>query len=516
VVAHAAARRLSRVEYEHTVRDLLGLPADKAVASALPTDESVAGYATNSVAPPTAALAETYFAVAEGLVAAADLRRLAACADTPADAAWGTDTCARTFVRAFLRRAFRRPPTQAEIARHMAVFASKRRSGSPDPFSDGLRLVVTAALSSPSFLYRGVPPASGRSGTPALVPPFDLATRLAYFLWSSGPDDRLLDLAQQGGLGTGAAVEAEARRMLADPRAVDAWRSFHRQWLGLQHMPDKSKRTYPEWGDGLWRSMQRELDLFVEHVYGTGSHTLPELLLSRTTFVDEKLAPIYGVAPPPGPGFWRVDLPGGERGGVFTRAAFLTANAFPDQASPIHRGKFVRENLLCQIVPEPPNGLDLTPPKVDPKKPTKERYEDHRLQGLCSRCHRMMDPLGFAFQHYDGVGRWQTRDGEHPVDAVGEIEFAGPLDGEVKGALALGDRLTGSAEVQRCVARQWIRFALGRMDHPGEACLVDQIQARFASANLDLHELLVAIAGSDLMRLRGVVTAAPQDVAHAP
>jgi hypothetical protein len=509
VIAHAPARRLTRVEYDNSVQDLLGLGPETRPAEAFPTDDSVAGFDTNSLGPPTRVALERAFAAAEALAEVADVRRLAACADpglaggggprAGARPAWGTPACARRFVATFLHRAFRRPPAPAERARFERAFVRRRRAAG---FEAGLRVVIAGALASPSFLYRGPLPAAPGAGARQPLSGPELAARLSYFLWASTPDDALLAAAEAGALAYPGTLEAEARRLLADARAGRAWTSFYRQWLGLGRDPDKSRRAYPVWSASLWRSMLGELDAFVEHLRATPS--LEALLLAPYSFIDARLAEIYGVPPPAEPGFRRVDLPAAERAGVLTQPAFLTANAFPDQPSPIHRGKFVRENLLCQTVPEPPDGLDITPPKVDPKKPAKERFEDHRLQGVCSRCHELMDPIGFAFQHYDGIGRWQTRDGEHAVDAVGEIAGAGDIDGEVDGALELARRLAASPVVHRCLARQWVRFALGRADAPGEACFIDRIQERFTARGLDLRELLVAVATSDLFRFRGL------------
>jgi hypothetical protein len=394
------------------------------------------------------------------------------------------------------RRAYRRPLEAAETERLMGAYRAKRaRGGDQDA---GLRHVVALILQSPWFLYRvEVPPADAR---PAPLDPFELATRLSYFLWASLPDDRLLDLAQTGALAQAPTLEAEARRLLADGRAVDTLRSFHRQWLEIEKLDGVSKdvKLFPTFA-GLRGSMTGEVNRFVEDLFRRGNGSLTTMLTAGYSFLDAALARHYG-APAPATAWARVELPAGQRSGVLTQAAWLSVMSLPTKPSPIHRGKFVRENVLCHEVPPPPPGVETSTAKPDESLPLKQFYEEHRRLPACAACHALMDPIGFGFMHYDAIGRWQTMDGRAPVDATGDISGTRQVDGPYTGAVELGRKLAASREVQRCLARQWLRYGLGRMETEAEACLVDGIFERFARAGLDMRELLIAVVASDLFR----------------
>jgi hypothetical protein len=181
----------------------------------------------------------------------------------------------------------------------------------------------------------------------------------------------------------------------------------------------------------------------------------------------------------------------------------MTVLASSEQTSPILRGKFVRERLLCQAIPPPPPGVAITPPKVDPKVPTKKRFARHRTDPTCSTCHEKMDPLGFGFEHYDALGAWRSSDGAFPVDAGGLVSGTSDADGPFDGAVELGVRLASSDQVRRCVATQWFRAALGRGDRAEDAASLDSAYQAFARAGFDVRELIVAIATSDAFRRVG-------------
>ncbi len=491
VAGLSEVRRLTGVEYRNSVRDLLGMT--KLPIEQLPLDEAIAGFDANAVAPVGRPLVETYIAAAEALAAAAPLLAL-----LPTDCEeLGHGLCAAQFAKGFLRRAFRRPTGAAELRRFTALFEVRR--GTPI-FETSARQFIAATLASPSFLYRGRGVVAATQDWSSRHGAYELATRLSYFLWATTPDDRLLDLAESGALLSPATLEGEARRLLADSRAGEARRSFFHQWLGLTRYPDKSRRTYPDWGPELWASMRQEIDAFVDDLFTGGDGRLTTLLAASYTFVDTRLASLYGVPVPKAPGSSRVELPSGQRAGVLTSAALLSALSRPSEPSPIHRGKFVRENLLCQGVPDPPPNIDITPPPMDPTKPTKERFAEHRESGVCSRCHALMDPIGFGFQRYDGVGRWRSTDGNFPVDDGGEIAGSVDADGAFVGARALADRLVRSPEVQMCMTRQWFRFAMGRAESAEDMRGLRPVFERFVGSGLDMRELVIALATSDLFR----------------
>ena len=491
-VGIARLRRLTRAEYRNTIRDLLGLPA--AIETFQP-DDATHGYAANAVVPVTRVAVEDYQRSAESLAAAIDLVTL-----LPCNAADGS-ACARTFIEDFGPRAYRRPLESSEIDSLLALFEQEHAEAG---FDAAARLVVEAMLMSPSFLYRVELGAGGDGSDVVPLTDYELASRLSYFLWASTPDDALLAAAAQGSLSDPAELEAQARRMLEDDKARDALVSFYEQWLELTELTSiqKDAGLYPEASPALLSAMYVETMVFIDAVMRGPDPSLRHLLTASYSYANATMAEHYGVTPPSNdPGAWlKVELPAGQRSGLLTHASVMTALAEPNQASPVLRGQFVRARLMCSPPPPPPADADITPPEVDPSLPTADRWAQHREDPACRGCHELMDPIGLGFSHYDAIGRWTTQDGEHPVDAGGEILHGGDLDGTFDGAVELGARLAESPQVHQCVARQWLRFALGRFEAEEDQCSLDAIDLAFADDELDLHELVVAIVTSDTFR----------------
>lgn len=492
VAAPVPLRRLTREEYNNTVRDLLAdttRPAD-----AFPPDEAAFGFEANNVAPVTTPLVGRYMDAAEALAATARERidKLAPCPTGQDPAA-----CARRFVDAFGRLAFRRPLEDRERSALLATYADKAQLSD---YGSGIQLVIEVMLQSPQFLYRVEPHTKATTTTRALDG-YELATRLSFFIWASTPDDALLDEAEAGRLSAPGDVERAARRMLKDGRAIDGVRSFHRQWLGLSELETASKEGAfataftPE----LKGAMVEETLRFTTHAVQAGGDTVKTLLTSHQSFVNASLAKLYGVAPPVA-GFALVDLPAHQRSGILTDASVMTVLASADQTSPILRGKFVREKLLCQPIAPPPPKTNLTPPRVDPHLTAKQRFMQHRTDPSCSGCHDLMDPIGFGFEHYDALGGWRAIDGALPVDAQGEISTTGDSDGTFDGAVELGERLAASERVRRCIATQWFRFALGRNELEADQPSIAEAYQTFSRQGFDVRELIVAITRSHAFR----------------
>jgi len=491
-VAPVPLRRLTREEYNNTVRDLLAdttRPAD-----AFPPDEAVGGFESNNLAPVTPATVERYMDAAEVLAAKANKRldALAPCAEGRPH-----DICAGEFVDTFGRLAFRRPLDEGERSALMALYADKAARSN---YAGGIQLAIEAMLQSPQFLYR-VEPAEGPSSSTRALSGYELATRLSFFVWASTPDSQLLDDAAAGRLSAPDGVERAARRMLKDPRAVDGIKSFHRQWLGLAQLETASKDVAlgPAFTPELKSAMVEETLRFTAHAVLAGGDTVETLLTSSASFVNAPLAKVYGV-PPPAEGFAMVDLPPGQRSGVLTHASVMTVLTHADETSPILRGRFVREKFLCQVIPPPPPSVNTTPPKIDPALTTKQRFAQHRTDPSCAACHQMMDPIGFGFEHYDAIGSFRAVEGAFPIDAVGELSSTDDADGPFDGAVELGVRLAASEEVRRCIAKQWFRFALGRSERDGDATSVAAAYRAFAREGFDVRELVVAIAKSHAFR----------------
>ena len=487
-------RRLTRQEYNQTVRDLLG--DDTAPADRFPPDEVSGGFANNAaVLGVTPLLAEKYQEAAEGLAARAvrNVDALAGC--DPGRI--GEEACARQFIEGFGQRAYRRPLTAVERDRLLALHSTGRTGGS---FAEGVEVTLRAILQSPSFIYRLENGRRARSGDRLVgLTGYEVATRLSYLLWGTMPDARLFEAAARDALTTPAQVSAMARQMLNDPRSRAAVVEFHRQWLGLSALDHLGKdgRLYPEFTPALAAEMRAETAAFVEDVVWRGEGTLAALLTSPRGFVSARLAQLYGVPAPAGEGPRPVTLPAAERAGLFTQAALLAVHALPDQSSPVHRGKLIREQVLCdQMPPQPPN-LMVTPPEVDPRRATRERFAQHAADPACSGCHRLMDPIGFGLEAYDGIGRFRSTDGGRPVDPTGEIIDTSDADGPFRGARELAVRLAGSRDVRDCAATQWYRFAFGRLEGPGDACSLRSLQAAFEAARGDVRELLVALTATE-------------------
>jgi hypothetical protein len=497
---------MTRFEYNNTARDLLAV--DLAPADRFPPDEVAGGFSNNaSVLTVSPLLAEKYMEAAEAL-AAEGVKKLPQL--LPCDPAQlGEQACARQFVERFGRRAYRRSLAPTEVDRLMRAYTLGRTEG---PFATGIELVMRAMLQSPNFLYRFEVGMAARPGEKLVrLTQHELAARLSYFLWSSMPDATLAQAADDAQLSTKEQVATRARAMLDDARARRAVPEFYRQWLGLGSLESvlKDKQIHPDFTDDLRAAMRAETPAFVEHVLWNADRRLATMLTAPIGFVTAPLAGLYGVPMPAGTTPQRVMLDPAQRAGLLTHAGFLATHALPNQSSPVTRGKFVRELLMCQPAMPPPPDLNVTPPEVDPTKSTRERFAQHTANLACSPCHALMDPIGFGFESYDAIGRFRTMDGNKPVDASGEIMRSIDLDGKFRGARELGEKLAASRQVHDCVATQWFRYAFGRFDGPGDTCSLAELKQSFASSGGDLRELLVALTQTESFLSRAALETQP-------
>jgi hypothetical protein len=496
-VGPAPLRRLTREQYTNTVRDLLGF-SDGAAAD-LPIDEGAGGFYSNVIAPVSELHLEKYRTAAEQLAVRAtkDLAALVPC--DPQEL--GERECARRFVAGFGRRAYRRPLTAVEVQRYLALYDEGRAERD---FGNGIRVVLGSMLQSINFLYRFEPgPARGT----APVTPYALASRLSYFLWNTMPDEALLAAAESGRLGSAEEVGAQAVRLIADSRFSDAATSFHLQWLGVSELEGKEKRKklHPLWSEELRAAMREETVRFVDHVLREGDGRLETLLTSRTSIIGGPLYELYGIpAPKVREGWHEVALDPSQRSGLLTQASVMTVQAHWDQPSLVYRGKLIRERLLCTTLPPPPPDVNNSVAPADPKVSARERFEEHRSDVSCAKCHRLIDPLGAPFEMYDAIGNYRTMDGPEPVDSEGELRGTRNADGPVKNAVELARRLAGADEVRECVARQWLRYALGREETPEEAPSLQAAMKSFRDSGYRIPALLVGIAKSDAFRYQQV------------
>jgi hypothetical protein len=508
-VVDTPIRRLTRFEYNNTVRDLLGDTTNP--ADILPPEEEVAGFNNQAAALTTSdLLIEQYMKVAEGVSTRAVQNLGAIMADCDPDID-GQDVCAIAFIENFGKRAFRRPLSDAESTRFKSLFDWAVNDADLGRFEDGIQLVIEAALQSPSFLYR----AEVGQDTPMegdIIPftSWEMATKLSYMLWNTMPDDELFAAAAADELRTKEQIAAQAARMVEDEKARDLIRNFHTQWLLLTHLDSVTKDTsvYPDFRAALRQLWKEEVQRFIEHVILEGDGKLETLLTADFSFMNEELASFYGqdvLDSVTGNDFRRVQLDPTRRAGLLSSAGLMATHANLNQSSPVFRGKFVREQLMCDTLPLPPNDLVIEPPELDPNKTTKEQFEEIGANPSCAGCHSLMNPIGFIFEHYDGVGLWRDEQNGKAIDATGEVVATEDIDGSYDGAVELAYALAGSSQVQECVASQWFRFAYNRTVTQEDACSMEQLTQAFADSGYDIKALLVALTQTNAFLYRRAV-----------
>lgn len=510
VLGSTPMRRLTNAEYANTVRDLFGAALPDLPEQ--PDDAVAEGNFENQAR----ALGPSDVRVARWEQAAMRLGRHAVtdpatrshvlpCEPTaPAEEA----DCGEAFIRHFGRLVMRRPLGDDEVARYHGFFETQRAA---IDFDAAVELTVAALLQSPSFLYRLELPGEAEGDALVELGGYEVASRLSYFLWESMPDDVLLAAAEAGELSSADALEAQARRMLADARARATVGSFHRQWLHLDRVrgEDKLPEVYPAWSGAVRDAAVEESRRFTEAVFfgeAGGEGTLRDLLTSNAAWVNADLAAMYGVAAP-AEGWARSDLDPATRSGILSRTAFLAGHAHPKNGSPPLRGVFVIERFLCEPRPSPPADADTSPPdQPEGGGPYTNRqlFEQRTEPAACQGCHTRIDGFGFGFEHYDAAGLYRELDHGIAVDATGAVTGT-DNDGAFDGAVELQQRLAESTEVHDCVTRQWFRYAWGRAPERADRCHVEALQEAFLASDGDLRELLVHIVTRPEFRLRPVI-----------
>lgn len=484
IVGVSGARRLTRVEYDNTLKDLLG---DDTKGGYLSLPEDVADPFDNDFRQQQAS--NTLIAAAETLAQEAATRLLASpaklefllqCTPTgPDDAA-----CLRKFVTNFGRRAYRRELTEEEISRFLTLQSYAVETGD---FNTGVELVIRAVLQHPEFLYRierGTPVAD-KPGVLALND-YEIATRLSYFLWGSTPPDFLLDAAKADQLSTTEQIRAAAERLLEDPRALARVQRFHMMWLGYETLPHSAS---------LAAAMKDESNALVNKVAFADADYF-ELFTSESTYLSTTLAQHYGLtAPTAGAADWVSYGASAGRKGILSHGSVLSQGAKFSDTSPTLRGKYIRERLFCQEIPPPPPNANVDEPPTNANSPCKkDRYSDHANVGSCAGCHVQMDPIGFGLENFDQSGRYRATDNNLPQCI---IEGTGSLSGigDFKGPSGLADLLTQSGQLEPCVVRQVYRFAMGRREMPADAALLENLTDSFKGKNRNFKSLLVDVVG---------------------
>jgi hypothetical protein len=489
-----ALRRLTARQYANTVRDLLGaqITVPEVEADLVPEDEFILGSVAAAGVAASPRAIEQYDAAARDLarqlLADPAAANVVGCAPATADAA-----CIRRFLASFGRRAWRRSLTDEELGRYSGA---------------GLEVAIAALLASPHFLYRvelGAPGADGRR----VLGDDELATRLAYTLWDTTPDAALLEAAGRGDLiGKPEVLRSHVERLLASPRARQPLLAMFSDWLGTNGLDRnglvKDAAAFPAATPALARAMYQEIEALVAHlVFDSPDADLLSLYDSRQTFVTAELARLYGLpagAVPPGDSPSPVTLPPGPRAGFLTTGAFLALNARSTTTSPTLRGMFIRERLLCQTVPAPPDNVDTTlpPPPPDRAETMRERLVRHMGDPACASCHALIDPPGLALENFDALGAYRSTDAGRPLDVTGSLDgdrFDGPQQ--------LAGHLRAHPQAAACLLRQLVQHATGTHDHRAADAVAAALTPTWMMSGGQLRRFLAQFAASDLFRTMG-------------
>jgi hypothetical protein len=410
------------------------------------------------------------------------------------------EACARQILGTLTRRAYRRPVTDVDLEKPMEFYRQAKKT---DGFEAGIETALSAILVSPEFLFRVErDPAGAAPGSAYQLNDITLASRLSFFLWSSIPDDELLEAAERGDLHKPKVLEKQTRRMLADPRSKNIVSNFGEQWLHLRNLesitPDL--RLFPDFDDNLRQAFRRETELHFETVLHEDRSVL-NLLRADYTFLNERLAKHYGIPHVYGSDFRRVNLaPGSERGGLLRQGSVLTVTSYATRTSPTIRGKWILENILGTPPPPPPGNVPALKEKtISETLPVRQRLAEHRANVACASCHDLIDPPGFALENYDAIGRWRTLEDGLPVDASGGLpdgaQFTG-VDALEKGLLKRPELFVGA------FTEKLLTFALGRGLEPSDAPAIRKILREARNDNYRLSSIVQGIVESTPFQMR--------------
>jgi hypothetical protein len=495
----ARVRRLTRLEYRTSVRDLLGLEELPEVD--LEVEPLIDGFRNNAAALSVSArFAEQLQRAALQLSAKGitQFERHSACYD----ASFADEACVRAFIDQFGARAFRRPLSAEESDAYLELY----RAGTTDDNAvNGVRTVIAALLQSPHFLYRTeIGSAAAPPGSAVRLSGHELASALSYTLWGAPPDAALLAAAESGALTSKGEIEAQARRMLADSRAAETISTFARQWLALAE-PDNLVRDptkFPGF-EQLKPDLYAEFDSLAREAFLGARTTFADVFSSNRSWLTPALGSHYGLSMPGG-GAAAVSLSGSARVGLLTSGALIASWSRDEDTAPMTRGKQLLQRVLCQALPPPPPALEVPAVPQIEGATQRERFAVHAQNPGCAGCHTRLDAVAFALEQFDSVGRFRTEENGKPIDASGSIREAGDLDGSFVNAADLASRLAGSQYARACLARQYVRFAAGVAATEDNQCLLDSVTREAAERGDSPSELLVAVVTSDYFSLREV------------
>jgi len=409
--------------------------------------------------------------------------------------------CARKIISGLATRAYRRPVTDSEMETLLTFFQQGRNKGS---FESGIEMSLRRILADPKFVLRlETDSPNAAVNTAYRVTDLDLASRLSFFLWSSIPDEQLLTLAQQGKLKDKTVLEAQVKRMLADPRSDALTKNFAGQWLYLRNMRNQNPdpQTFPDWDDNLRQGFQKETELFFTSIVRE-DHGVNDLLTADYTFINDRLARHYGIPGIVGGNFRRVTLTDPARFGLLGKGSTLVVTSYATRTSPVLRGKFILTNILGTPPPPPPPNVPALPEPAEGaiQLSMRQRMEQHRANPACAVCHKIMDPLGFAMENFDGVGRYRTRDDDgKSVDSSGQM----PSGRKIEGVVGLRAALTANPEIfAGIVTEKLLAYALGRALDYQDKPTVRAILHQAAPSGYKFSEIISAIVESTPFEMR--------------
>jgi hypothetical protein len=411
-------------------------------------------------------------------------------------------TCVRDFVTGFGARAFRRDLAPAEVDAFVVFHASQLKVGDA---AFALRELLVQMLLSPSLLYRTELGADGAQGASVALTSFEKASALSYFLTDGPPDADLMAAAKANALDNKAAIEAHTRRLLAHAEGASGWLKFFRETFLSDDVRavTKDPMRFADWKADLAADLAGEQEAFTRQVLWAEGGKLQTLLTADFSMLNSRLATFYGVADPAlGAAFTKVKHRPGERAGLLTTAGSMATLAKENDTDPVGRGKFVREVLLCHPIPPPPSTVNAVPPPPDGKRTQRERMAVHSADASCSACHSLMDPLGLAFERYDGIGRYRTTDVGKTLDVAGHLTEAEPADAPFADAVELMRVLARSPDVASCFVGTALRYANGREAGGYDACTLDRLGQRFVATGGDMMDLAVSITTDESFFLR--------------
>ena len=416
----------------------------------------------------------------------------------------GTPACAAKIISRIARLAYRRPVTKADLDTLLPFFDSGRRDGGS--FDAGIQFALERILVDPDFLLRVQQDQATKPGASRRLTDLEIASRLSFFLWSSIPDEPLLESAERGELSKPAILEQQVRRMLADRRASALVNDFAAQWLNLRRLDEVVVHPdfYPDFDDNLLHAFKQETELFIESTLRE-DRSVADLLRADYTFVNERLARHYKIAGIYGSRFRRVTLPDpNQRGGLLAHGALLATTSYPDRTSPVLRGKWLLDNIFGVSVPPPPANVDTTLPEIKPGTvpPTiRERLAQHRSNPACASCHAVIDPPGFALEHFDAIGGYRTVDESgRPVDATGTLLGGAAVDG-LAGLRAF--LLQRPDRFPATLTEKLLAYALGRRLEYYDRPAVRQIVRAAAARDYRWSSLILEIVKSPTFLMRG-------------